>query len=1225
MHRFRSLSLAGLCTLFALAPAAVSGQPPAPLRATLYTNVVQWSTTPGTQVRVVLRGPERVKATVTATANENGEVNAVFPFGGGGGDNTIRPGDQIGIHPSNGVPFTKTVPAMSAALDYGARTVSGQAPPMARLVSTVYGPDDRALHSEMIDVDAQGAYEWPIPPGVDLSIGSYGTMVLALMGGDPWTVRWDVLAAQCTIGSSAVTGRATLGTTVRLRLEAGGSTKATTGQNPTTVLRTPNFNLNFRQGNNTVPVAVDDTVIVEHNGQPTLRAVAPAVSVEIDAERDQVVGTAPPNAPLLVTATTSRGRTASVSTTSDTTGYYEADFGGQLDLGPGTIVYTTWTDDRIAFRTLGVLEQVVATLYGAQVSGTAPQRVAVTANLYAPDGTLLASGSGNAGSGGTFQFNLTEPGGTTAVRMAPGQRLEVTIAERPTIVLRLPEITAQADAERDRVRGNAPANAPVWVTLAGSGGATAATAETVADANGRYEVSFAGQADIVPGSTGSVAVGLPGGHAVMMSWALPRVAVTLGNATVSGIGPAGRTVTVALRRGGTLVASGRTDVGAGGFGGSSNWSVSLAAPGSPTTLVAVEAGDQLDVEVADWSLSLVVPNVTVEVDPEADTVSGVAPAGRSVRVTVARGNASETLTVQADPSGHYEANFAGRWDIATGDTATSQVTLDGGHTVSAEGGALDVTVFLRTGVVSGRATRNATVRATLRSAAGSQRASGQTQAGGNGRFELQLADSAGQPVAPNAGDVLRLEFGSTAVEMTIPLLTVSYDLDSDTIRGQATPGGRIVVRASGVMGPSQTFEVTPGPDGRYQLALAGRFDLRAGTLLEVSYLTGEGLTARIDERVPIGHVQLGGNLVSGYAAPNASVQVRLERSGATIASGSVTAGADGAFSLRLMTPTLQPQRIEAGDRVTIRWPAGSALQQASGEIAITVSRIDATIDVASRTVAGTTSPNTTVVLRRTMGGGEYQVPVVSDAQGNFSQTLPGSGTLAAGFWIEVGVFDNQGHRSYLLVIAPYLEAYLGTNRVDGQASPLVDLRLRLGEGGTTIGQAQLTSSAIGDFSAQLEAVGSGEALVLTGRRLELTEPRSGVTTIDIPELSIELDRAAARLQGTAPPNVSVPLRLFPPGREPIDRQTRSNEQGRWSFTDRDLPRGADFSIADLVRAEARLSVGNGHRVVAATGGPVPTPAPSPTATAMPPRPTATAAPPIGGIRLYLPHAHNNSR
>ncbi len=1217
MPKLRVLRYALLMALPALVPAGVMGQPPAPVRATLFTNVVSWTTTPGTAVRIVLRSPERVKATVNVTADENGNVTAVFPVGGGGGDTTIRAGDRIGIHPANGEAFTKTVPAMSVSLEHDTRTLSGSAPAFGRLQAAVYDLADQEIYTNLVEVDGAGHYSLVLPEAVQLVQGVYGTMTLALLGGDPWAVRWDVLAAQCTVGSSSISGRATLGTTVRLRLESQGNPKASTGASPTTILRTPNFSLNFREGTATVPVAVGNTVLVEHNGQVALSASAPEVTVVLDADGDQITGTAPPVSTLQVIATSATGDTAAVVTASDTSGHYRADFRGQLDIGPGTTAYTAWSSNRITFRTLGVLQQVVASLYGSQVSGVAPQRASVSANLHDAGGALLASGSANAGSDGTFRLNLTEPGGAAAVRTAPGQRLSVTIGQSAPILLELPDVTATADPDGDRVAGTALPNAQVLVTVSAAGGGTPTTVATTADSSGRYSASFAGRADIQPGSTGTVRVALAGGHAVVLSWAVPQLALTLGSATVTGIGPAGRAVTLSLRRGGAIVGTGSGVVGSG-FASATGWTVALAAPGAPGSPAPIEAGDTLEARIADWSGSLLVPNVTVDVDTEADLVSGEAPARHPVRVTAARGNANASLTVEADATGHYEVSFRGRWDLATGDTVSSVVTLEGGHTLTAEGGALELAVDLRTGVVSGRAARNVTVRATLRSSAGSQRATGQAQTGSNGRFEVQLVDTAGQPVAPNEGDILRLEYGTSSVEMTIPRLTVEYDAGQDTVRGEATPGGRVLVRAVGALGGAMSFDAPVTADGRYSLSLAGRFDIRAGTLLQVSYITAEGFTARLDERVPIGHVQVTGNLVNGYAAPNATVSVMLGRGGSMIASGSVTAAADGAFQLRLMTSMLQPQRIQSGDRVTIAWQGGSRTLQAggSGRIEIAVANIAATIDAARRTVVGMTAPNTPVYLRRSTGGGEVVLPITSDAQGNFSQTMPGGAqSLAAGYAVEAGVLDAEGHRTYLLLVVPYLEATMGTDHVAGQASPLVDMTLRLHEGAAMVGEAQLASTAIGDFEARLQPVGSSQPLVQTGRILSLAEPRSGTTSIEIPELSIELDRPAATIRGTAPANSSLILRLFLPEREPIDRQTRSDANGHWSFTDRDLPRGADYSIADLLRCEARLTVANGHRILA-----VATPVgPPPTSTPTEPAPTATpTVPQPGGLRLYLP-------
>jgi hypothetical protein len=234
--------------------------------------------------------------------------------------------------------------------------------------------------------------------------------------------------------------------------------------------------------------------------------------------------------------------------------------------------------------------------------------------------------------------------------------------------------------------------------------------------------------------------------------------------------------------------------------------------------------------------------------------------------------------------------------------------------------------------------------------------------------------------------------------------------------------------------------------------------------------------------------------------------------------------------------------------------------------------------------------------------------------------------LAADYQTEVGVLDAAGHRTYLLLIVPYLELTMGTNQVLGRASPLTSVQLRLTDAGTLVGQADLTNSAINDFATALQDVGGAQALILTGRRLTLVEPRSGTTTVDIPVLTIELDAIAHEIRGTGPAGVNVPLRLYPPGRDPVDRQTRSDANGNWSIDDADLPRDAGFTIGDLTRADARLVVGNGHTVVAIAvppGQPTPIPgSPTPTRPAVP-TPTRTEVP--SGIHIFLPSNMKNSR
>lgn len=79
MRANRAWLFFAILVLAIIFPVIARAQPPAPVRATLFTETVQWTTAPGTAVRVVLRNDQVVKATANATADAAGEVTATFP------------------------------------------------------------------------------------------------------------------------------------------------------------------------------------------------------------------------------------------------------------------------------------------------------------------------------------------------------------------------------------------------------------------------------------------------------------------------------------------------------------------------------------------------------------------------------------------------------------------------------------------------------------------------------------------------------------------------------------------------------------------------------------------------------------------------------------------------------------------------------------------------------------------------------------------------------------------------------------------------------------------------------------------------------------------------------------------------------------------------------------------------------------------------------------------
>jgi hypothetical protein len=880
---------------------------------------------------------------------------------------------------------------------------------------------------------------------------------------------------------------------------------------------------------------------------------------------------------------------------------------------------TDWSPDRMgaspelaatAGTAPGAQPWIRANLYHATVNGQATPGTDVVASLLAPGtGPVLADGTSRADASGAFQLVLRKSDGT-AMRLAPGHRLLVSLASGPATTLLLPDMTASADVTGDTLSGLALPSAPVVVTIAGAAGAQI---ETIADAAGRFTVDFAGHVDVVPGTSGEIVAIRPDGHRIAMGWAAPCVAIALDQNQLVGIGPSGRAVSVHLTRSGYGLGWGDETIGDPLVEGSRDWSIVLHDQAAVAT--PVETGDRLIVVIADWALDVEVPALTIEASAVADSVAGVAPANAAVRVTARRAGQSASQSVRSGSDGRYVVDLAAVWDLRVGDKVAVAADLgEGEASVQRSDTVPGLTVTPQRGLVSGFAWPGATVTGSLSRPRGTSTATAQGSASLTGHFELRMQGSRGETVRPDAGDTLTVTYGTRVVTMTIPLLTVDCDTQADIIRGEATPGGTVsmsVMAPFDYPGNRHTQAAVISEVGHYSLRFAPDADLVAGTQIEATYTTLAGDELRIDRVLASVHVQEGGNLVSGFVAATSVVTVTVRHQDAAVGLASMSSGDDGAYQAVLTGGDGEPLPFGRGDVVTVAWSRSGGIPLGGGGIIThTVLALSASLDAATRTVSGRGPPNNTIYI--TMkgidgSGNPLTLTAVSAPDGSYARDVPGATTgapLPAGTVAEVGVLAPEGNRTYVRLVVPFMKVTMFRPDVHGLAEPLAQIGVTLVDGAITVGNAGAASDTFGRFTAMLVPHGAEPALVQAGRRLELREPSGVVTAVVIPGLGIDLDRASGVLRGQGPPGESLLLRLYPADRSPAELVIHVGDDGSWSLGSGDLPPGVGFTIADLRRAQAQASVGNGHLVIADTDS---TPPPYPTLT-VPPTATATATP-----------------
>lgn len=146
------------------------------------------------------------------------------------------------------------------------------------------------------------------------------------------------------------------------------------------------------------------------------------------------------------------------------------------------------------------LPSAVVTLGRSTVTGFAPGGGEVSVEVATGGGVVKGSATGRPlPLIGYFSLDALDVDGQPA-GVAAGDRVTVR-AGAAQIADIAPALTVSGDADRDTVRGTAPAGAPVTVTVQSGLGLDAVARGAVADGGGRFSVDFSGAYDLQAGTT----------------------------------------------------------------------------------------------------------------------------------------------------------------------------------------------------------------------------------------------------------------------------------------------------------------------------------------------------------------------------------------------------------------------------------------------------------------------------------------------------------------------------------------------------------------------------------------------------------------------------------------------------------------------------------------------------------------------------------------------------
>jgi hypothetical protein len=914
-------------------------------------------------------------------------------------------------------------------------------------------------------------------------------------------------------------------------------------------------------------------------GSTVLSLTLPPFSVLADPDADLISGTAPPSDTVALYLYP-RADPAGVLTQTATAGPDGAYQAPWADLRPGDSGLVAWNADadRAAYvRFVAPFLQVQVN--GWEIVGAAVPCSNVWITVTDRVGNFLSNRWAFADAQGSFFAWLGEYEKEILPAQSPGHRVEASAAGQVFSTTVLP-VAAWTDRAGGQVLGEAPAGLPVRVEVAH--GPIEGDWESIlqrppyasvivtATAGGRYTATLPlGPADI----GAAFAVG-PDGHETFARFAVPYLWMLLGpdrfwygfrlQGQVDG---ANVPITLTLQGPAGLIKDVRLLRSAG-----NGFFRDLSSQNDPV----LETGDILTVETARGvQAALTLPLLTAQVDPLSDTVSGQAPPGARLTVTVSGGaygasssgvpspngagplgggeptpppppppvRVSQVVTAGAD--GTYVADFRGIADLTHRAAGEVSLTTPEGHAVLRLFRAYDCRPVLTAvavggnylGGVSSRGCPSLTLR--LIGPDGAVKAVGYADFSWWDSFGFYFYGSIGCPWSGGCdksvptlilpGDRIELASGGTFYTTTVPTLTLEVDREAPALSGWAPAAEtlRVEIRDDSAV-LRHVLTPTVAPQGRYTVSLAGIYTPTAGDSFTVWWLSGETGFYVLDV-LPYLEAGLFQNSLFGLLHPLIPY---------TVTPGAVTGYAGPGGEWFVNVGPLFP-----GDTVTVTTPRE--------DLTLTLPLLTARIDRSAGTVSGQAPPGGLLEVSLVAYPFYLFRQVTATAAGTYTVSFPEMAT-AGGAWGTVRYINPQGHRVFLQFGARSWSVSLGEPCAEGYAdmagAPFT--ATLAAPGGFT---ESITGTASG-YNASFSACFSRS--IGPGDRLRLAQA-SGETEFVVPRLTASHDWAAQVLEGEAPPGGLVEV-TFPRGWLTVRRRTVADSTGRYRLD----TRGLDLRVGD---------------------------------------------------------------
>lgn len=724
-----------------------------------------------------------------------------------------------------------------------------------------------------------------------------------------------------------------------------------------------------------------------------LVALVPTVSAMTDADRESVVGEAPPGARIVVTVAGS-GLRREIVVGAD--GRFVAHFSEELDIEPpmrGRVEIATSTG--IAFSLYWASLRTHASLGDNRIWGNGAPGRQVSVVVSSSDGALLGHGDAVVdeppeGLAGSWSVEVADIAGMS-VSIEPGDVVDIEVGD-DRVMYTVPRLTGAVHTESDSVTGSTDPGLPVSVTAMQEEGS--ARREVVADGNGFFHASFDGDLDLSYGVQVSIRVTVQRQRVSQVAIS-PGLELDLYHGTLRGMADPVTEVVAQCRRGTALGPVHRAiSSGTGAF------TVSMKMCEGPTGLLA---NDVLELKAVvggiDTALMLTVPDLSVTADAESGLVHGRAsPTGALWLGTIPVFERPRRPGVEAEyqwgarphvlPSGEYshQLGLTDRNELVPGYQIVARYVSHSGHVVIARHFIAIVNLQVGGASLCGYTAPAVDVRAELRGVDSAVVAAVRTSADDSGRYSTELLGTDGEQVTVEEGHSLKVWLGEAAVEFQVPSLQLEADW-SGALSGNTLPDrdiARTTIREGGC------FAAARGPTGSkrgldtasYTSDSSGDFHWlvppsEPGQGFELAVAVDGGHRVYRQVLRGLAEVYLFSNEVAGVASPHtkAEITVTHPHSG-PIGTGDCRALSSGTY--RCMVDNSIGQAISLGPTQEVELTASDEEQL------ITVEKIDFDFDT-SMGVLGVAPPHRRVELRLVLKDGRTRtVPLVSDASGAFA-------------------------------------------------------------------------------------------------------------------------------------------------------------------------------------------------------------------------------------------------